>query len=154
MGKQAKKQRKAEAEARERSVYARGSARERHRDKDTRRRPFQSSPPAGSLRGSSGTGERDATYDLLSVLYHALQGAEACGRYLLDAEAVDDEELAEFFEDTRTEYAARAKRARRLLAGQLLEEGESGTSDEDADASGELDMEEDEEDEEEPEDEP
>jgi hypothetical protein len=152
MGKQAKKQRKAEAEAREQNVAARGSAREP--SKDTRRRALQSSPPAGSLRRASGTGERDATYDLLSVLYHALQGAETCGAYLRDAEAADDEDLAEFFEDTRAEYVARAKRAKRLLAGQLLEEGGSEGS-EMAAFSSKFELDEaDDEDAEEPEDEP
>jgi hypothetical protein len=103
MGKNAKKQRKAEAKA------AKASAKEA-------RRPLRSSPPSGSFRvhrPRSLTGESDQDYDLVSVLYHALSGAEACGTYLRDAEAIDDDELAEFFEDTRAEYVARAQTADR-----------------------------------------
>lgn len=87
------------------------------------RKPGQSSPPEGSLREPE-TGERDETYNLVSVLYHALQGAETIGTYIRDAERVGDEELAEFFEDTRGEYVALAARARRLLAARLEDEEE------------------------------
>jgi hypothetical protein len=85
------------------------------------RKPGQSSPPTGSPRGSE-TGERDETYNLVSVLYHALQGAETISAYIRDAEGVEDEELVEFFEETRTEYVARAAQAKRLLAVRLEDE--------------------------------
>ena len=60
----------------------------------------------------------------MSVLYHALQGAQTCNTYLDDAQASDDEDLAEFFEDTRAEYVARAALAKQLLLSRLLEEQE------------------------------
>ena len=43
------------------------------------------------------TGTRDEHFDLVSVLYHALRGADACERYASDAEAAGDERLAAFF---------------------------------------------------------
>jgi hypothetical protein len=89
----------------------------------TTRKPGQSSPPEGSLREPE-TGERDETYNLVSVLYHALQGAETVGTYLRDAERVGDDELAEFFEDTRSAYVELAARAKELLAVRLEEEVE------------------------------
>jgi len=59
----------------------------------------QSSPPSGSQRHRPEPRERDETYDLVSLLYHALQGAEACGTYMSDAETAGDDDLAEFFEE-------------------------------------------------------
>ena len=43
------------------------------------------------------TGTRDEHYNVISVLYHALQGADTCGTYLQDAEQAGDQELAQFF---------------------------------------------------------
>lgn len=62
--------------------------------------------------GEQITGTRDEQYGLISVLYHALQGAETCDIYALDAEAAGDERLAAFFHEagvTQTQLAERAK---------------------------------------------
>ena len=62
--------------------------------------------------GEQTTGTRDEHYDLVSVLYHALQGADTCNVYALDAEAAGDERLAAFFREasvTQTQLAERAK---------------------------------------------
>jgi hypothetical protein len=96
-----------------------------------------STPPAGRARGEQQTGERDENYDLISVLYHALQGAETISQYLADAQQADDEELASFFEETRSAYIERANEAKRLLASRLEEslddEDEDDEDDEDED---------------------
>ena len=42
------------------------------------------------------TGTRDATYDVVSILYHALQGAETYQQYIQDAEQRGDQELGQF----------------------------------------------------------
>jgi hypothetical protein len=47
------------------------------------------------------TGTRDTVYDLVSIIYHALQGAATYGMYVGDAEEVGDAELAKFFEESR-----------------------------------------------------
>jgi len=44
--------------------------------------------------GEQTTGTRDEHYDLVIVLYHALQGAYASGRYAFDAESAGDNRLA------------------------------------------------------------
>ena len=44
--------------------------------------------------GQQTTGTRDEHYNLISVLYHALHGAENCDRYASDAEITGDERLA------------------------------------------------------------
>jgi hypothetical protein len=52
--------------------------------------------------GKESTGTRDTVYDLVSIIYHALQGAETYGMYITDAEQVEDTELAKFFQESRT----------------------------------------------------
>ena len=46
--------------------------------------------------GKKTTGTGDTVYDLVSIIYHALQGAETYGMYIADAEEVGDAELARF----------------------------------------------------------
>ena len=61
------------------------------------------------------TGTSDITYDLVSILYHALQEAETYDQYIKDAERGGDAELAQFFQDTKEENSRRAERAKQLL---------------------------------------
>ena len=65
------------------------------------------------------TGTRDAVYDVVSIIYHALQGAETYGMYIADAEEVGDSELVKFFEEVQDEERRRADRAKQLLASRL-----------------------------------
>ena len=62
------------------------------------------------------TGTRDITYDLISTAYHLLQGAETVALYIADAEQEGNQELAQFFRETKDEYTRRADRAKQLLA--------------------------------------
>jgi hypothetical protein len=65
------------------------------------------------------TGTRDETYNLVSILYHALQGAETYDQYISDAEGKGDQDLAQFVRDTKEEDRRRADRAKQLLAQRL-----------------------------------
>lgn len=65
------------------------------------------------------TGTRDEHYNLISVLYHALQGAETSQQYIQDAEQGGDQELAQFFQEVQKEDRERAQRAERLLAARF-----------------------------------
>jgi rubrerythrin len=65
------------------------------------------------------TGTRDETYDVVSILYHALQGAETYQQYVRDAEQRGDQELAQFFREVQEEEKRRAERAKQLLANRL-----------------------------------
>lgn len=96
-------------------------------------------PPAAA-RATGRSGERDENYDLISVLYHALQGAETASQYLEDARGADDEELITFFEETRIAYAERAAEAKQLLADRL-----DGSDDEDEEEGDEEEEDEDDE---------
>ena len=66
-------------------------------------------------RGERTTGTRDEHYNLVSVLYHALHGAENSDRYAADAEAAGDERLAAFFRETQDMHTRVAERAKSLL---------------------------------------
>jgi hypothetical protein len=65
--------------------------------------------------GEQTTGTRDEHYNLISVLYHALNGADTCERYALDAEAAGDERLAAFFRETQALQSGVAEEAKRHL---------------------------------------
>lgn len=65
------------------------------------------------------TGTRDTTYNLVSILYHALQGAETYDQYIEDANGQGDNDLAQFFLDVKEEEKRRADRAKKLLASRL-----------------------------------
>jgi hypothetical protein len=76
----------------------------------------------------------DHEYALVSVLYHALQGVQACEQYIDDAERAGDEELVTFFQECRDEQSARATRAKQLLAGVMdVEDSADEEEDEDED---------------------
>lgn len=65
--------------------------------------------------GEQTTGTRDEHYNLVSILYHALQGADTCNVYALDAEAAGDERLAAFFREAGVVQTQLAERAKGLL---------------------------------------
>lgn len=88
---------------------------------------------AQSETGTSETGTSDAFYDLVSCLYHALQGADICGQYAEDAEAQGDSELQAFYEDWQRTQRDFAEKAKQLMSERLggreqqRNAGESGT---------------------------
>lgn len=65
------------------------------------------------------TGTRDITYDLISTVYHLLQGAETVGMYIEDASQESDQEIVQFFRETKDEYTRRADQAKQLLTRHL-----------------------------------
>lgn len=65
--------------------------------------------------GEQTTGTRDEHYNLVSVLYHALNGADTCDRYALDAEASGDTGLAAFFRAAQIAQAQIAEEAKQHL---------------------------------------
>jgi hypothetical protein len=93
---------------------------------------------AGAVRGVAATGERDEHYDLISVLYHSLQGAATCAQYANDARNADDDDLMAFFEESRAEYADRSQRAKELLASRLEGAAPAEPDDEDEDEDEDI----------------
>jgi hypothetical protein len=83
----------------------------------------------------------DHEYALVSVLYHALQGVQACEQYIADAERAGDEELVTFFQECRDEQSARATRAKQLLAGVMDVEDSADEEDDEEDEDEDEDEE-------------
>lgn len=65
------------------------------------------------------TGTRDVTYNLVSVLYNALQGAETEDQYIRDAEQSGEQELATFLREVKDRNRQTAERAKQLLGARL-----------------------------------
>ena len=69
--------------------------------------------------GEQATGTKDENYDVISVLYHCLQGASEIGQYIQDAEESGDQELVDFFRDYQETQRDLAERAKNLLGARL-----------------------------------
>lgn len=74
------------------------------------------------------TGTQNTTYNLLSIIYHALQGAETYDMYINDAEKSGDTELAQYFRDVRDQNIKRAEHGKQLLAVRLNQDQAQGQS--------------------------
>jgi hypothetical protein len=68
-------------------------------------------------------GTTDLEFDLVSVIYHSLQGMQAAGVYADDAVATGDDELAGFFQAMQQESRQRAEHAKQLLGQRLPQAG-------------------------------
>lgn len=77
-------------------------------------------------QSSQATGTRNETYNIISVLYHALQGAENCQIYLKDAEG---DEIRSFLEEALDQQRQLAERGKQVLSQHLQSEGgQSGSA--------------------------
>ncbi len=63
------------------------------------------------------TGTSDPAYDIISVVYHAAQGAETIQRYLDDASTED--ELREYFQQVQQGYRRAVEMGKPLLAARI-----------------------------------
>lgn len=66
------------------------------------------------------TGTSDPTYNVLSVVYHALQGAETIQQYLDGSDV--DEELKTFFSQVQQGYRRAAEMGKQLLVQRIEHE--------------------------------
>lgn len=66
------------------------------------------------------TGTSDPTYNIVSVLYHALQGAETIQKYLDDANTED--ELRAYFQQVQQGYRRAADMGKQLLVQRIEHE--------------------------------
>lgn len=65
------------------------------------------------------TGTKNEQYDLISIVYHALEGAVTYEQYIEDAKAAGDEELMNFFEEVQANNCQMAEKAKQLLKNRL-----------------------------------
>ncbi|MFN2504082.1 MAG: hypothetical protein ABR540_07615 [Acidimicrobiales bacterium] len=66
------------------------------------------------------TGTSDPTYNIISVVYHALQGAETIQKYLDDGGT--DDELRKYFQQVQQGYGRAAGMGKQLLAQRIEQE--------------------------------
>ncbi len=69
--------------------------------------------------GETHTGTDDKIYDLVSLLYHALEGAQTYGKYVKDAELAGDEALAAFFKEAADHNKRFADKCKEFLRTRL-----------------------------------
>ena len=69
--------------------------------------------------GKQSTGTPDPTYNLVSVMYHALQGAETLEQYIADAKEAGDKELASYLTKVKQSYSRAADQGKTLLSSRL-----------------------------------
>ncbi|MEB3827413.1 hypothetical protein [Phormidium sp. CCY1219] len=70
-------------------------------------------------QGGRITGVEDKDYDLVSALYHTLEGAATYEMYANDAEQAGDRELVDFFHEIKDQNCKYAARAKKLLAARM-----------------------------------
>lgn len=68
---------------------------------------------------TSHTKTEDKNYNLISVLYHTLSGADSCIKYQDDAKKAGDDELAAFFDEALKQYRDLAEKAKKLSKSRL-----------------------------------
>jgi hypothetical protein len=73
---------------------------------------------------SQQTGTKNETYNVISIMYHALQGAENCQTYLNDAQ---DGQAREFFQQALQAQRQLADRGKEILQ-QVLQNDTGGSS--------------------------
>ncbi|MDQ4131798.1 MAG: hypothetical protein M3179_01015 [Actinomycetota bacterium] len=66
------------------------------------------------------TGTSDPTYNVISVVYHALQGAETIDKYLADVNT--DDELRGYFEQVQQGYRRASDMGKQLLVQRIEHE--------------------------------
>ena len=72
-------------------------------------------PNQGGAATGTATGVSDPTFNLVSILYHALQAAQTYDTYIRDAEQHGDTNLAQFLRQIQMEDRNRAQYAMQLL---------------------------------------
>jgi hypothetical protein len=75
-------------------------------------------------QGQQQTGTRNETYDVIAILYHALQGAENCQTYLQDAQ---DGQVREFVQQALQTQRQLADQGKQVLQ-QCLQQDTGGNS--------------------------
>ncbi|MGH1393567.1 MAG: hypothetical protein ACRAVC_05970 [Trichormus sp.] len=65
------------------------------------------------------TGTKNEHFDLISIMYHSLEGAAIYEQYVQDANDSGDKDLANFFQEAKETNCKLADRAKQLLAQRL-----------------------------------
>lgn len=69
--------------------------------------------------GQSSTGMANETYDLVSILYHALKSGSTSQQYIQDAQQAGDNDLVQFFQQCQQEDRQRVQQAQQLMSRKM-----------------------------------
>lgn len=69
--------------------------------------------------GQSPTGMTNETYDLVSILYHALKSGSSSQQYIQDAQQAGDNDLVQFFQQCQQEDLQRVQQAQQLMSRKM-----------------------------------
>lgn len=72
------------------------------------------------MSDQAATGTSDPTYNVIAVVYHALQGAETIQKYLDDSDT--DEELKTYFQQVQQGYKRAAEMGKQLMVQRIEHE--------------------------------
>jgi hypothetical protein len=62
---------------------------------------------------------KDEHFDLVSAVYHCLEGAEAASTYRDDAQKEGDKDVSDYFEEVRKRNLEMAEWGKKLLAARI-----------------------------------
>ena len=100
-----------------------------HQGKSTSTHAAGSMTGGGTSTGTGGqgsTGVQDNTYNVISVVYHTLQGADTIQKYMQDARG-SDQQVEQFLAEAAEQYKRLAQRGRECLAQMLQAQGQGGS---------------------------
>ena len=80
------------------------------------------------MQGQQTTNVSNVQYDLVSIAYHALEGATTYQKYAQDAQQSGDQEAAQFFAQVYQQAANNGQMALQLLARRTGQSSSSGSS--------------------------
>jgi len=72
---------------------------------------------ANASQAKANTGTSNTEYNLVSILYHSLEEAATCEKYISDAG--NDQDIQQFLRDVQNEDRRRADRAKELLKNRM-----------------------------------
>ncbi len=72
--------------------------------------------------GAHVTGTENQHFNLVSVLYHALESATTVEKYIQDAEQSGNQDLVQFFREVQNQNRQCADRAKQYLAQELSQQ--------------------------------
>ena len=68
------------------------------------------------------TSTNNLYYDLVSVLYHALEGGQTYATYIQDAQQAGDQQLAQFFQQVQQQNNMLANQAQQLISQRMTQQ--------------------------------
>jgi hypothetical protein len=89
--------------------------------------PHMQGMATNNNQSQSETGVDNVLYDLVSVLYHALQAASTHAQYQRDASG-SNQQIAQFFNTVQQEETQRISQAKELLHSYLMNSGKQTSS--------------------------